>query len=510
MSSTILIAAAGTAIAALPLLVSRKSSLINPALLMFAVVAWSLLLETLYIAILRPAPNASGVDLIYIRAASSDFFFDGALLVFVGVCGYVAGFFLPGRRTFRTTFPHTTRRPPAARRSYGVATLLLLLAGVCFAMYLITSGTSLTGGPLIAKRFRSTDIGLASRFLYLPYYFFKLALTSGSVTYAAGLLLFCATTRREERGGKLLFTLLFIFTLALSHFASLRLVILLLVLQVLLLTVYLRERRHALFIGIFALLTFASFGWITLIARPAPPPPLAAVAEIPASPPPVSPPRTGSEARTEASVPERAEPPAVDSSGGPARPIVRQSRLPMEQRLRGALASAFDGRYLMDVAKVAQIAHHFPDAAPFLWGEGLLGRAPASAPDMKPADGTLNRYLSRAVFGEPNNNIGPGFLGDLYVNFGYVAVLTGFLVLGGFHRLLFNSLMAPGLPVLVAGCLIALIPSTTLVLLDVGIVSAASRSALDIAAVLLVWWPWSRRLTAGGEPGRATSAGSTP
>lgn len=146
----------------------------------------------------------------------------------------------------------------------------------------------------------------------------------------------------------------------------------------------------------------------------------------------------------------------------------------------------------MDIGKTAHLAQYFPQEAPHHLGASLLGTLPSSQPDVVQSDRSFGNYLARAVFHEPDNNISVGLLGESYVNFGYLGVVLSFVALGAFHRLLFNHLHAPDVPVLVAVALVALIPATSALLLNSGIVPAGWRSMIDIAVLLAIWIPGAR------------------
>lgn len=449
---TILAAVVGTGLAALPLVVSRRKSLLNPALYVFLAVVYSLLLKTLYIAVFRTEAPTSGTDRIYGTEGSSDFLLAGAVLILIAVVAYVAGYFLTGKRKLPLKFRDSARQLQHAWISRYAATAMVLVCLASFVAFLVISDPDLGWQTLSAKRFNPADTGADTRFGYLPYYLFKIALTVASVGFATSFLLLHANSPSEERRIKYLLAVAFILSIATAHFASLRIFLLLLVLQIGLLVVYLKGRRHLMFMGAFALLAISSFVWISLIERTG----------VPAS-----------ELHSEEE---------GDGTGGgaPSRGI--------GLRLR----PLFEGRYLLDVAKTAHVAHYFPKEAPHHLGASVLGTLPSSEPDVRESDRSLGNYLARAVFHEPDNNVNAGFLGELYVNFSYVGVIVGFLALGALHRLMFNHLLDPHIPILIAVALVALIPTTSALLLNSGIVPAGSRSVVDIAVLLAIWIPGAR------------------
>jgi hypothetical protein len=198
----------------------------------------------------------------------------------------------------------------------------------------------------------------------------------------------------------------------------------------------------------------------------------------------------------------------VASAGEAASPSSSVSRA--LARLSGA---SLEGRYFLDVTKLAHIAHHFPAQRPHLAGGSLIGAVVPSFALDEEGDGdarlTLDRYLGARVFDEPGNSVPAGFAGELYIDFGWAGVLVGFFLLGGFHRLLFNQLTRVRMPGLLVACAVVLIPNTTLILINSGIVPAMSRSVIGVGLLILVCLPavagrrfWTRA-TAGKERGAA-------
>ena len=485
MSPTLLITFLATLVAGLPLLASRRASLLNPALYVFMIVASSLFLKAVYISLVHPSPT-TGHDRIYIGATSPDVFVAGALLGLTAVVAYTGGFLAIRRWT------PTLRLPE--RRSEGVgawnAGAIIALAAfslACFVIYLKTSDTQLFELPFSAKRFLPKRIGVPTRFQYPPYYFFKLSSLSGPAAFAAALLLFHTRPGRYERVFRWAAGFLFFLALLLAHFASLRLSILIVLGEIVLLALYTRQRRHVAIVSTFVLSTAVSFAVITFVHRIPEPQSVVAVSEE----------TPGDLARRPVASPEGEATelpqdsveaaPGIAEEEAPPTKASRADRPPVSAkvRIRTLGEAAFGGRYLLDLTKLAHLAHHFPRERDWLQGRSLVGGSIDANEDRV----NLGRYIALAVFQEPENHIPAGYAGELYVNFGWSGVVAGFLILGLFHRLVFNYLVARPVSLLAKGFLILLIPATTLVLLNSGILPAAARCALDFGIVLIACSP---------------------
>lgn len=449
MWSIVLLSIVALVFASLPLLVSRRHSLLNPATYIWLMVLGSVFAKGWYITLLHPQP-IDGRDTIFRSVSSPEFFVVGLALILVAIAAYVAGFFV---HTRKIPVPRTSSNEvPSRRWMYCSLFCLLALCIASFFVYLHLSGTSLFEPPFSEKRFQLFEIGATSRFRYLPYYFFKLALTSGSVAFVAALLLFRTSERRAAWVFRTAFVGSLAFYLSIGHFASLRMGALAAVMLVFLLAVKARNRRDLPFVVGVALVTMASLVLITFVYR-APPREGVIVHPTPAT--------------------------AIDSE------TTDRAREPIVRRKRSLGESAFGGRYFFDFAKLAHLAHHVPDRHGYLLGRAWLGGGLEEEGTTYPAD----RYLAEVIYGEERNSVPPGFAGELFLNFGWAGVAMGFLLLGIFHRVVFEALRRPGLPMEFDGVLVATIPATTLVLINSGLIPALSRLAIDLLILALVCLP---------------------
>jgi hypothetical protein len=544
MPTLLAIAVACTVLALLPVLAGRKRVLANPATFVFLSIVWGVLLKALYVAFVRTEPHSIVHDQIYVAAASMDELVVGGLLVLIAVAAYVAGYFAFGRRSpaMADLLPSGVRARWAVRSPGGSSwpnrIMAVGLATVClaaFAAYLYLSGVDILQPPFSAKRFGANLTTVQSRFQYAPYYFFKVAMLSGPLAYAVAHLLTQAVTRAVRRFFKVLFALVFGFALLLCHFASLRLVILVVLLQTVLLLYHARARELAPFMAAFVALTAASFAAITfghraaedvevvraemLAARAA----QAAVERAasrrapargdapraviePANPQVRGARAAGDDGPAPGSRPAAAAESSGDATGAGGAPAgerpTASAAQSVVQRVGRLAAGPFEGRYFLDFTKLAHIANHFPERQPHLWGGGLVGVlrpsfSAAAGPDIGAL--TLDRYLAIQVFEEPLNSVPAGFAGDLYIDFGFAGLFLGFLALGAFHRWILNRVAQGSGNAFAGACLVILIPNTSIVLLNSGTLPSLSRSILEISVLALVCLPFVLR-RGGDDP----------
>ena len=533
MWSIVLLSTFALVFASLPLLVSRRHSLLNPATYVWLMVLGSVFSKSWYIWLLHPQP-IDGRDKIFKGAASADFFVPGAVLVCVALAAYAAGFLAtPAKRFDIPDWLNTVRI--SSCWAYGLLFGLTLLSVLAFAVYLHLTDISLLEPPFSDKRFHYRKMGAETRFHFLPYYFFKLAMTSGSVAFAAALLLFHATGRAQTRLYRIAFAVSFSFTLVLAHFASLRLLTLVLVLAVLLLAFKSRSRGNFAFVGVVTAMTLASFVLITFVHR-VPPSDGVIVAFEPVEPEqdtPVAELREGEpkelDDATRSSTPEISEetsapgeedsesvPPVATApsssdmpetegqnsvASSPSEPVQTTEAtargeslerledaglVKLTRRQRSFGEKVFGGRYFFDFTKLAHLAHHFPERNGYQLGATFFGG------QIDAGDGAVyspNRYIAEAIYHEVRNNVPPGFAGELYLNFGWTGVVLGFLFLGALHRVIFSGLRHQDLPLALEGGLIIIIPASTLVLINSGLSPAISRCVIDIGVLVLICSP---------------------
>lgn len=104
------------------------------------------------------------------------------------------------------------------------------------------------------------------------------------------------------------------------------------------------------------------------------------------------------------------------------------------------LEAVLKNRNLLDVSKTGYIIENIPEKLDFQYGSTLLawlvGFVPRSLWEQKPAI-SLGPLIGKAIYDDPSTRITgtpPGFIAELYLNFGYLGIIVGMAILGAFVR----------------------------------------------------------------------------
>ena len=453
---------------------SNMRILTNPVTYVFAIVAYSLILKVIYVALIHE-PQYHPTDRVMVGETELRFLWDGVLVIASGVGGYLAGYLIADRAHAPQ---HPPRRPvdvPLPRSIVPALALGVFVCAIAFAIFVSVGAHSLTEMPLSAKRFPITHTSLA-RFGMADYYFLKAALMILPISTLA------AWTIHKHDGGNwqvriLIFVLAFVLASAFTAFASLRLVLVLTAIQVLVVFSLRRGRHRWALMAFVVIVTGAQLQFVT-------------------------------EARNSgASTATATTAPSDNSNELP----VPSTATPGAHWGYGVAVALLEGRYFMDVAKLAHVARHFPSQHDFLGLSVISGVTvpmPAQLSDVMPgrperenwrrdwggdpwiAPGeevhlTLPRYIALYVYGERGNEITSGFAGWLYISFGITGVIVGFIALGAVHRVMADR-MHGSLDSL--GGLIAMMafPTMTLLILNSEGQSVLGRLTTDIIIIPLV------------------------
>ena len=458
------------------LLVKPRHILVNPALYMVAIFGYSILAKMVYIAFFhKRSPEL--VDRIFTLETDPSFLWIGVGMAAVAAVSYAIGYL------------GVAGRVPSIFTGKGSAEVGLQLEGfllvglaciVCFVLFVLIGHHDIW--DISGKRFLMVKTGATTRFERFDYYFFKASLT---ILPLAALACFAWTRRPTDHRLLAVFGAAFLLGCYFTTFTSLRLFFVTLTVQVLLILWLSGAKwRYAVMTAVIGMVAFQAVG-VTLLRG------------------------EGASASADAGIVLIA-----DNSETPAAQVVAVK----QGRARGFLQLLFEGRYFMDVAKMAHIGHHFPEKRPYLYGGSFRGVEvvmPRKMSDILPErnnyrgwqvawggrdvePGTtvrmrVNNYLGTYIFREPKNGV-TSFAGLLYADFGWIGIAVGFLLVGALHRLMFNLMTHDVTKWWVRFGAIMALPTLTLLLLNSGLISAVVRMGTDLAVIpacVVAAWMWT-------------------
>ena len=123
-------------------------------------------------------------------------------------------------------------------------------------------------------------------------------------------------------------------------------------------------------------------------------------------------------------------------------------RLDQQKGLSEVVEKTMVGRDMMDICKTVHIINAVPDKIEYRNGEMLYAWATALIPRSiwrdKPMWIERGPYIMQNVFDSKNkiSGIPPGYIAELYWNFGWLGVAVGMLLFGYFVRLFYMSFMS--------------------------------------------------------------------
>lgn len=99
--------------------------------------------------------------------------------------------------------------------------------------------------------------------------------------------------------------------------------------------------------------------------------------------------------------------------------------------------------YFIDVGKTSVIVDSVPKDVEYLWGRSFLTFIFAPIPrtlwETKPIV-RIGHFVGTVIYQRPNESgVPPGLIGELYLNFGYVGIIVGMLILGLVLRIIYEN-----------------------------------------------------------------------
>lgn len=203
---------------------------------------------------------------------------------------------------------------------------------------------------------------------------------------------------------------------------------------------------------------------------------------------------------------------AVTAARNARNPDVAATRFTVERLLETTIG----GRHFMDVAKTSYIIEAVPERIPRAHGGTLWKWAVAPIPrTVWPEKPVLDSapLISATIYGMPTSGVPPGFIAELYMNFGTVGVPVGMFLLGVLLRSVYAHFAPfrqnPNAILLYAVCVVPLSFFVLQADLTRGVVKLL-RAAVPLALLLLVIgrrhpflrkWPGRLRYAAPGQLG---------
>lgn len=353
----------------------------------------------------------------------------GTLMMTVGLVCLVAGYSLPIRLNLRRVRILPTIESFNSKRTFWICLAITVVSGIFLIGFIISAGVSL--GNISEKRFSDEAATGGARIHMLKYYLYRGAALSKFAVY---LLFVHLLTQRKRFTGVLglLCVAALVQTIGLFFIINSRAGIALILLDLLVLTHYIRGRiRPGLLIGslgvVFVLIVAALFG------------------------------------RAETNVSE-------------------------------AVQKTVAGRDMMDITKTCHIINAVPSGIPYRYGETLVGWMAAPIPRSiwpdKPMWAERGVYLLSRVYGDKGGIAGipPGLVAELFWNLDVYGVVVGMFLFGLLIKLGYRSFRDTGTTE--ASVLIYTLLVTRFVLFSLGndLGTGIVKTGLDLAPMLFLMY----------------------
>ena len=165
---------------------------------------------------------------------------------------------------------------------------------------------------------------------------------------------------------------------------------------------------------------------------------------------------------------------------------------PIIFKLIGSAERFFQGRYFTDVIKTAHIIRNVPSKMGYLNGQSLIGwlftPIPTSLWPDKPLFIQVPPILANVIFGELYNNVPPGIIAELYLNFGWLGIIVGMFAVGYLLRFMFNTVKTNPNIVIIQFVYAMVMVRFTVILFNTSLGTAMLKSIIDIVPLIIVFW----------------------
>lgn len=374
----------GTTILSLPLFFDRSYDIFEPMTAIFFLFLFGAPVKLCYIATVQDTNPYVLERLLKHEPLAA--MIPGVLIVVMGLALMVFGYLLPSpKRAVPFVFFPKLQNLSASKVQL-VCFFIFMFSGLCFAMFVVTAGVSLS--DISGKRFSDQAGSNASRVFSAKYYLYRLAAFSKFPAYLS-----FAWLLHNKKGFMnwmgLLCVVSALQTMLVCVVVSSRAGIALMLLDFILISYFVRGRKMNLYkVGLFAVV-----GCVGVMG-------------------------------------------------------ILSVRLDQQKGLSEVVEKTMVGRDMMDICKTVHIINAVPDKIEYRNGEMLYAWATALIPRSiwrdKPMWIERGPYIMQNVFDSKNkiSGIPPGYIAELYWNFGWLGVAVGMLLFGYLVRLFYMSFMS--------------------------------------------------------------------
>jgi hypothetical protein len=161
-------------------------------------------------------------------------------------------------------------------------------------------------------------------------------------------------------------------------------------------------------------------------------------------------------------------------------------------KLLGIMDRFLQGGYFIDVFKTSHLVRNVPKKIGYLNGQSIYGWMFAPIPPRlwpgKPLYLRMPPVLSTIIFNEPTNNIPPGIIAEMYINFGLTGLLLGMGLIGFLLRYMHDFFQRDGNSVFAQFIYAIIVARMTLILFNSSFGTTILKTGMDLLPLMLLLW----------------------
>ena len=425
----------GTIILSLPLFFDRNYDIFEPMTAVFFLFLFGAPVKLCYIATVQDS-NSYVLDRL-LKHEPISAMIPGLMIVIMGLALLVFGYMLPSHKRAVPFLFFPKYQNWSASKLQLICFLVFLFSGACFLGFVAMAGVSLS--DVSGKRFSDQAGSNAARVFSAKYYLYRLASFSKFPAYLSFAWLLHNRKGFMNWMG-ILCVLSALQTMLVCVVVSSRAGIALMLLDFILISYYVRGRRMKILkVGLFA--TVGIIGVMGVLA-------------------------------------------------------VRHDKHKSGSEI---VEKTMAGRDMMDICKTVHIINAVPDKIEYRNGEMLYAWATALVPRSiwrdKPMWIERGPYIMQNVFDSKNkiSGIPPGYIAELYWNFGWVGVAVGMLLFGYLARLCYLSFTSVGQNPVSSVIYVFFVTRFVLFALGNDLGTGMIKLGLDLVPLLMILWLVQKR-----------------